>query len=234
MGRPGVDAADTTAPTFGAHGRGLLLGHPLRGRVVMHGGRGTSGWLTDTWEWDGTDWTERQPAHDGHTDVGGVMAFDHALGRVLLLKTAIGAHWDYGAVNPASVTSFGFGCTGTAGPATLEALSSPWLADRFRLHHAPPIGGRPAFAIFGASRSSWGAFSLPLDLAPIGMPGCALLASADLVLPFPSVPLLDLPVPADVRLVGSTLYAQAWIADPAANLFGAIASNGLAVTIGAR
>jgi len=36
---------------------------PLRGRTVLFGGD-SLGWLqTDTWEWDGTVWIQRQPAH---------------------------------------------------------------------------------------------------------------------------------------------------------------------------
>src|SRR6266705_3485334 len=51
-----------------------------RGRVVLFGGYDGTSNLGDTWEWDGTTWTQR--ASSGPP--GGEMVYDAARGRVVL------------------------------------------------------------------------------------------------------------------------------------------------------
>jgi hypothetical protein len=60
-----------------------------RGRVVMFGGRDSSGNMTaDTWEWDGTTWTNVTPA-SGSPPAGyrgeDAMAYDAERGRVVMV-----------------------------------------------------------------------------------------------------------------------------------------------------
>lgn len=57
-----------------------------RARIVMFGGRGSSGasLMGDTWEWDGSSWTRALPALSPTPRAGHAMAFDPASGRVLL------------------------------------------------------------------------------------------------------------------------------------------------------
>jgi hypothetical protein len=60
---------------------------PARGRVVLYGGRAASGEpLADTWEWDGTSWSEATPASGfGPGPVlRPLVAYDGARGRVVL------------------------------------------------------------------------------------------------------------------------------------------------------
>jgi len=59
----------------------------MRGRVVVFGGysRALSGPLGDTWEWDGTAWTERTPRSGNPPNRSGcAMAFDSVRGRTVL------------------------------------------------------------------------------------------------------------------------------------------------------
>ena len=57
-----------------------------RDRIVMFGGRGSSGssLMGDTWEWDGASWTRALPAVSPTPRTGHAMAFDPASGTVLL------------------------------------------------------------------------------------------------------------------------------------------------------
>lgn len=200
---------------------------PLRRRIVLWSRGGT-------WEWDGTDWNERAATLGGNPPLGTTLAWDAARGCLLLIKPEARSHWEYGPVSAATASAFGVACLGKSTLPTLEAFSLPWLGDTVALHYLPAYG-RPAFAIFGASRATWNGLPLPLDLAPLGMPGCALATSAEIVMPYPTpAPLLQLPIPADPRLVGATLYAQTWIDDPGANLRGATTTNALALRIGSR
>jgi hypothetical protein len=56
---------------------------PLRDRVVLHGGADGSGPLGDTWEFDGTTWTQR--AESGPALSGASLVYDAARNRILLL-----------------------------------------------------------------------------------------------------------------------------------------------------
>jgi hypothetical protein len=57
-----------------------------RGRIVMFGGRGSSGasLMGDTWEWDGSSWIPMSPAVSPTPRAGHTMAFDPVSGSVLL------------------------------------------------------------------------------------------------------------------------------------------------------
>src|SRR5438094_560755 len=71
------------------------------GQVVLFGGlgRGPSGMLGDTWTWDGTDWTERTPAHAPGVRSRPGMAVDVARSDVVLFggyqggSTVLGDTW---------------------------------------------------------------------------------------------------------------------------------------------
>ncbi|HXI03308.1 MAG TPA: kelch repeat-containing protein [Candidatus Saccharimonadales bacterium] len=57
-----------------------------RGVIVLFGGEATlgSGLLNDTWEWDGTDWTQRIPQTRPPARYHHAMAYDDSRGRVVL------------------------------------------------------------------------------------------------------------------------------------------------------
>ena len=55
-----------------------------RRRVVMFGGRGGSGLLSDTWEWDGKQWIRMSPGVSPSARSGHAMAYDSARRRVVL------------------------------------------------------------------------------------------------------------------------------------------------------
>jgi hypothetical protein len=61
---------------------------PVRQRVVLFGGRHGNGfrqyYLQDTWEWDGTAWHARQPAHKPPGRMISAMAFDPVRGNIIL------------------------------------------------------------------------------------------------------------------------------------------------------
>ena len=51
------------------------------GQVVLFGGYFNDG---DTWTWDGSDWTERTPAHAPEARDGAAMAYDTARSQIVL------------------------------------------------------------------------------------------------------------------------------------------------------
>ncbi len=75
---------------------------PVRGEIVLFGGRDEAGALADTWTYDGTTWTEQHPAESPLGRYGASMASDPATGEVVLFGGAsgsgdiLGETWTYG------------------------------------------------------------------------------------------------------------------------------------------
>ena len=55
-----------------------------RQRVVLFGGIGSTGYLGDTWEWDGTTWAQKFPANTPSAKLIYSMTYDPILGEVLM------------------------------------------------------------------------------------------------------------------------------------------------------
>ena len=70
----------------------------------------------------------------------------------------------------------------------------------------------PAFAAVGFSRTTWGGIPLPVDLAPVGLPGCPLQNSMEQVLtltaPISGVVNWSIALPNNPLLLGAELFAQ--------------------------
>ena len=144
----------------------------------------------------------------------------------------------YYSTTAAAWSTFGSGCTGTAGeptigPAqgTLPQLGTTFLTEFGNL----PAPASLVFVGVGFSRTQWGANPLPFSLAPLGAPGCNLLISLDVTAQTagaPNVAILPLPVPLDQNLIGVVLYEQGFVVDPGANAIGLIATKGGAARVG--
>src|SRR5262249_3203581 len=138
----------------------------------------------DTWEWDGTDWTERATASSPPARAGHVLAFDAARGRTVLFgNTSFADTWEYGPVVPGAWVPFGTGCAGSAGVPVLTAGElHPYPGNALTVDVAPVPANAAVLFSLGLSRTSWGAVSLPFALGGLGMPGCTLLTSGDATL----------------------------------------------------
>jgi hypothetical protein len=91
----------------------------------------------------------------------------------------------------------------------------------------------PSLVALGFDASRWLGFTLPLDLTPIGAPGCWLATSMDVTRRADAnasgAALLSLPIPMTAP-AGATLHAQWLVADPTLPL-GVALSDALAITI---
>jgi len=140
-------------PTGGASASpSARAGHAMtfdsaRGRIVLFGGIGPSGYLADTWEWDGSAWTNVTPA--GSPPVGPsarsehAMAFDSARNRSIL----------FGGID-ASLTenSETWEWNGTAWLQSTPSTSPPSR----RAHGMAFDSARGRTVIFGGTRTSAG------------------------------------------------------------------------------
>jgi len=123
----------------------------------------------------------------------------------------------------ATYTPYGAGCAGSLGVPTLTAAagSRPALGTTF----TATVDNLPAnLAVMSSGLAQTG----PVNLGPLGMPGCSQYADAlilDLISGSQGQASWSLNVPNTTSLFGVHFYNQAYPLDPGANAFGLTASN---------
>jgi prepilin-type N-terminal cleavage/methylation domain-containing protein len=125
----------------------------------------------------------------------------------------------------ATYSTFGTGCAGSNGVPALHC-SLPHIGTGFSIEVSnTPLSG-VAFLVFGFSNTHFGTVPLPVSLAPIGAPGCALDVSGDEVFVIRSYGgrsayfWFDIP-----NMPGAAFFLQALCLDPTANALGLTVSN---------
>jgi hypothetical protein len=169
------------------------------------------------------------------------MAYDGNNAGGLLFGGSAGGDetWVLSYGSPATYVAYGQSCTGTAGSPTLGAASGslPWINSAFGIELTKIPATSPAVLVFGISDQSWGAIPLPLKLDGLGMTGCWLNASVEVLFVMSNnagTATITLPLPNDLNLVGARFYNQGLVLDPPANSAGLTTSNGAAATIGKK
>jgi hypothetical protein len=123
---------------------------------------------------------------------------------------------------PAGSTVLGSGCADIAGhiPALGAFGGAPDVTNgnpAFGLLVSNLVPGATPTMIFGTSTAFWNGTPLPLDLAPLGLQGCALRTSLDVLVPItanlaePAVAALPLGIPLAPGLVGASITVQAYV-----------------------
>jgi hypothetical protein len=237
---------------FPVHSPPARSGHqmtydPAQGRTVLFSGTDGARLLDDVWEWDGTDWLERRPRSTPSARAAFAMASDARRGRAVVfggatsMFSALSDTWEYTSAPAASYASFGSGCAGSAGVPALGAGAGelPWSGGTFtlQLNALPPAPAGVPFGIVGASATTWGSFPLPLPLTAIGMTGCSLWVSFDVVVPLVNAggrASWSLPIPGSQHLLGASVHLQGGVLDPAANPRGVTLTNAGTATIAVR
>ncbi|MCR9246701.1 MAG: hypothetical protein NXI31_16835 [bacterium] len=217
----------------------------VRDRHVVFGGTRTGGTLAGCWEFDGTDWEQRNGGPPSRT--GCSLAFIPGLGKTFLFggfsTTQLVDTWEYQTSPLAQASTFGSGCPGGGtGNVTLSPTNLPWTGDTFEAA-ANGVGATSlVFSVVGLSNSNWAGGSLPTALStihPAGGAGCNLLVRNDAVLLLGNqggVVTVPLPLPNDPGFAGLTLYQQVLEIelDPSFNIQSINASNGVTILVGAR
>ena len=139
-----------------------------------------------------------------------------------------GGAFVYSGFGPAR--TFGEGCHG----ADVGWLGAPVLGTHdFTVTYGGGPAGAAAVVLLGASGDAWGSTPLPLDLAALGAPGCTLLVSPDLLVPYATGAkgTLELPLPLPAGLPKQAYFAQVTVLAPQANPLGVVVSDGLEFTV---
>ena len=206
----------------------------LRDRVVLFGGVASNGFSSSVWEFDGVDWTLRQPAPGPSTRAGMGVVYVPALSTTVVACGFNGAFWadtwTWQTNAPATVTNFGSGCPTSAGVPTLTVSPLPWAGDTvtWNIGSLPPNG--LSLLLFGFSSQSWNGLPLPLSMAFAGFPACDLLISPDSSSVVPGSFTTTLPPP----VIGLSVLNQAAVLEPTAVGSGLGMSAGVQILTGAR
>ena len=222
---PWTQQNPATTPPAGNPGTGSLpcAYDELRARVVLVATGG------QTWEWDGSDWLAAPAPGLPPLDGGSGMAFDRASNRMILTGgsgpsgTLFGFTWELIVRRPAGYFPLGFGCSGSAGVPNLTAApySLPWIGSTFFPVANNLVPGTAAALAVGAAQQ-------PVDLSPLGMPGCWSFVSAPILLPAAAplgVATWALPIALPPWWAGTQFGNQVFALDVTANPLGVTASN---------
>ena len=235
-------AGNTWIQLAPAQSPGVRSGHRMapmltHGKLVLHG-KSAANDENDTWAWDGSTWHLMPLTDPWPVRFNAVLQWDWGASRVVMVAGhdgggTTGAVHTLAIAAPGAFVASGTGCPGPAGTPQLSGSGFPWVGAMPLLRTAPvPLLG---VFVLGASNTMSGGTPLPLSLAPIGMPGCTLQVSLDVLLtatPTGGVAMCSVLIPMQPALVGFTLHAQAGSLDPGANPLGLTLSNALAVVVG--
>ncbi|MEO6595595.1 MAG: hypothetical protein ABIP94_12655 [Planctomycetota bacterium] len=135
-------------------------------------------------------------------------------------------------------SSFGTGCAGSNGvPVVVPTPIGPRLSEDFVLTFDSLPANPPVFGVLGFSNTQANGTPLPLSLGFLGMPGCQLLVSNDLVVPVtarpsPTTAAWTTPIPNLQGLLGLEFFQQLLVLDLGVNALGLTTSNASRATIG--
>jgi hypothetical protein len=142
---------------------------------------------------------------------------------------------------PSSSVAVGNGCRANNGTAAAThtasglglGLTAQYLGSSF-----VAAGGLPALLAIGTSNTSFQGIPLPFDLTPAGAPGCSIYNNWIAVFATATSPgangsaTVNVPIPNDPTLAGTTHYSQFVFVSPGANTLGVFTTNGAANTLG--
>jgi len=208
---------------------------PLQGRAYVFSGE-TGGLLLEVSEappWDGFG-----SSVDGLGDLDGDDFPDFAVGEAWRRSPDVGRVIAFSAA-PAGIGVFGASCASAGGPAPrIAGWPSASLGSTFTLRLSRALPNAPGLLLLGLSNSLWSGISLPVDLGPVGFPGCQLLVSPDFVLGTSTQgsstatgrAAVSLPIPTNPSLSNAVFYAQ-WIVVGLGGGLSAELTRGLAVSV---
>ena len=188
---------------------------------------------THAWAWDGSNFVENSVLGPAPDRPG--YGFYHPARRVFYYVGSESTDvWTLRHSNSAEHASTSPGCPGSNGVPAARTDTLPWIGDTFAVQfESVPIGAAVG-VILGLSNSLLpGGVPLPLDLGPIGMPGCLLANSNEDLLLAPGGR-WTMTIPNSLNLIGAVFFDQAIVLERSANAFGAILSDGSRGVIGVR
>lgn len=224
-----------------------MVWSPTAGKCLLFGGRASTATISlrsdQTWTYDGANWVQQAPVTAPPARSNHALAFDAVRGQAVVFggygaNGYLDATWEYGANPPAAVASsatmYGVGCGSPA--MAFAPINNPVLGTlgQALITHAPTT---VAGVAMGVSNTFSFPIPLPFELSSLGMPGCYLLQSAEIVglgaAPATAATLrFQFLIPANSALAGQTFYLQSFALAPGYNPTQVVLSNGIAWRLG--
>jgi hypothetical protein len=227
----------------GARSEHVMAWDPRAERVVMFGGRNAASVCDGrVWTWDGTGWTLHMTAGPAPSPRSrSTMVADPVSGRLSLFGgecgSAVQETWLIELPFFSRWASYGSGCLGTLGIPQMQVTndSAPVLGTTLQLR----LTNIPGFIVPALGALGFSRLPLPLDLGPVGLPGCSLLNSAEeiRVIGPPSGTgqvVWSVPIPNLGQLLGAEVFFQGLCFELPGWPLWASLSNGLQVRLGNR
>lgn len=130
----------------------------------------------------------------------------------------LGDTWEYVLLTPATYSSFGEGCQGSAGTPELTSDERPWLGEDFSMQLTGTAPNSVSLLLVGFSNLTWGPLVLPFSLDSFGLKGCTAYTSADVAIPLLSnatgTAVWNISVPNDPGVLGLGMADLAMVGDP--------------------
>ncbi len=213
------------AQTPSARYRGASVMDTVRKRAVLYGGFDGTLILRDTYEFTGSAWQQvttgiNVPQASTETLHG----YDPVRRKFVLFGGFGGSFssqtWEYTGTTTGLFSEYGAACATVNGDVAVTS-STPRIGQTWTLTYDNlPLNTLGMFVVYGFSNTVWNAQPLPFDLGVIGLPGCSLLASADVtnfVLATNGATAasatIGLPIPNNVAFLNTTLYTQGVVLD---------------------
>lgn len=231
----GVDWRAVTLTSAAPPGRvlaGLVYDH-ARGTAILHGGYAPASFrlFGDTWEFAGTTW-QRWP-RDELPRQGAALAFDERrsasiqFGGQTDFGTTLGDTRSFGALLD---VDYGAGCAGSNGVPTAAAPAGARIGAAF----AATVDHLAATVPITLVVLGFAARPVPIDMTPLGMPGCTSYATVDytaIVGATGGRAAFAFAVPPDTALANAEFFCRVFSYD-AVNAFGGVSSNTMRGIIG--
>ena len=193
----------------------------VRQRTVLYGGFDGANVLTDTFEFNGSNWATvatGNPLPGASTET--LHGYDPVRRKFVVFGgfggTFSSQTWEYTGANTGYFGTFGAGCPTAQGEPTLSSntprINSTWTITIDNL----PVDCEFVLIPYGLSNTNSTLGPLPVDLAAIGLSGCSLNVANDYVaaqLTSNGTATSSLVIPNTTALVNTFLYAQAVLLD---------------------
>lgn len=200
-------AQKAPAASPAARYRGASYYDSTRLRVVVFGGYDGTTIRNDMFEYTGDTWTTTAQGTTLPTaSTETLHGYDPVRKRFVVFGGFGGSFssqtWELNAPNTGMFSTYGEGCPTAEGEAVLTSntprLGQPWTITASNL----PSTLELVMVAYGFSNTTWNSVPLPVDLGVIGLPGCGLVAAADVLNVRPTAP--DTP-PATTNVATETL-----------------------------
>lgn len=207
-----VSPASSPTPRF----RGSMVFDSTRSRTVYYGGFDGSNSLEQTLEYTGGEWAIIPPAGNNPTNTTEMLGAYDPLRQKFVIYGGFGGSfsndtWEYTGNTDGIFTLYGSACDLATGTPGLTG-STPNIGTTLNLDATDLGTSIGAVWVLGLSDQVFNGLPLPFDLALIGLPGCDLLTSADLIdlsLATGGVASYSVSLPFQTNLVGQSIYCQA-------------------------